>query len=357
MNHSHLSLTTALLAFALTGSAVAQRATPKSRPPANPAPVTVSIPLGADEITESIQPASDLVRGSGEQELVHAVAQASGARVMWVSATKSLMLTGVPAQLELAKATVEKMTTTARNVAAEAQAAQRKELAAAEAADLGALDIDFAGGSVREYLELVGHKANFSGFVINNPKELDGYQLPPIVLRKSGLLTAVEVVDKICYPTDEQGRARNVAIEWVGEGFDGFRHGMLDHTALLRSVCLVRPAPEQAKQSATKAPTLQRAVFDLTALRESGNADVQAIIGAVTLGIEMEGPSSTFSIKFHEPSRLLLIRGTTAEITIARDIVQTRMPVGESSTAKATAEANTESSAPRTAACSSPSAG
>lgn len=328
-----VALLTASTAFAQNG--VSRGQTPPTPPPADP-PV-VSIPLGPNDVTEYVVPTNVVRSGGTEQELVRAVAQASGCRVGWLSKSQSLMLTGTPQQLELAKSTLAKLTEGAQ-VASDRLAAERKaqieaENVRAEAkakSDLASkalFDVDFLGGSVRDYLVTLAEQASFTGLVIQDAASLERMPMPAVTLRATDLRTAVELVRKIQYAPDEKGRERDIDIEWVGKAAQsGSQYSPSEFETLLRSACVVRYnayVPSRGGRPTTPPPPLERAALDLASLKSGGDASVQAILDAITLAIEIDGPSESFVAKFHEPSHLLIVRGTGPEIAIVREIVDT----------------------------------
>lgn len=189
-----------------------------------------------------------------------------------------------------------------------------------EASDTTSLTADFQGGTLREYFDLIARESKFEGFVFHNDDILASLRAPAAKLRDSSIFTAVDLVGAMRFATSK-GETYHLVIEWIGPAMD--RASSTRSPARLReSVCLVAVRPDSVSSRIQQ----RRAVFDLSGLKDGSQGEVQRLLDAVTLAVEFDGGSTTFAAKYHEPSRLLIVKGTEDEIALIRDIFQLRVP-------------------------------
>jgi len=193
----------------------------------------------------------------------------------------------------------------------------------------GGIDINFRGGSALAYLEAIGAAAKFEGFVIHQREMLAELTLPVVTLRGADVATAVEVLTHSRYDLPD-GAIAAVEARWVGPAGElqdksfGPSHSEADLIA--RSACII--TVETDRRSVPKVVVVRavRTVFDLSPLEGANTADIQTLLDAVTIAIEMDGTSPSFQAKYHEPSHLLIVRGTPDEMTLVREIIAVRVP-------------------------------
>lgn len=321
----------ALAALALCLAVVAPPAVGQTRtkPPDGTAPAVESTPLVPNERTAYLE-GPDLIRSASAGAVLTAMTQASGAKVQFISASNTLVVTGTQEQIADAKATLD---TLVHNAQAERERKQRekaeRESRPGEASQPDELVVDFPGGSVFDYLRLIGRSAGFDGFVFRDEALLRELTLPAVTLRGSDLQTAVQIVTTLGYRLTD-GREASVSATWIGPATIINRqvHPQPDPAfladALRRSVCLIFPAasdPSRRGQS-----PISKTVFDLSGMGAVDPDEVQRLLDAIAIAIELDGDSPTFFAKFHEPSALLIVRGTQGELNVAREIVRLRVP-------------------------------
>lgn len=74
-------------------------------------------------------------------------------------------------------------------------------------------------------------------------------------------------------------------------------------------------------------PVTRRLVVELGGRKATATAaQVQAVLDAISVAIEMDGESSTYRAKYHEPSGLLILRGTQDELGVAAQVFETKVP-------------------------------
>jgi len=67
-------------------------------------------------------------------------------------------------------------------------------------------------------------------------------------------------------------------------------------------------------------------IHDLSAMKELPKEEVQRVLDAVTIAVELDGSSPAFRAKYHEGSRLLIVRGSSAERDLVRQVFRARVP-------------------------------
>jgi hypothetical protein len=292
-------------------------------------------PPGPGEETQYIDTSSLLEsreRSIFLSSVVTAMRQASGVRVSSVVGTDKLVVTGTPEKIAVAKSTFVALSE-------EYQARARKEKEARQAEDAPptstGVTLDFKGGSVLEYLKQLGTATGFDGFVIREPALLEQIDMPPITLRDTDLMTAIKAIGSSDRSETgairlRDGRLARVTLEWlVPDGSTQHRPSPLNAeeyaAALRRGLVVVSVAPWLGKQVPTT-----RTVFDLSSIPNADKALVQSLLDAISLAVELDGESPSFRAKYHEPSRILIVRGTDAELALVREIVQLRVPNAKS---------------------------
>ncbi|MBL9150232.1 MAG: hypothetical protein JNM94_16205 [Phycisphaerae bacterium] len=258
---------------------------------------------------------------------VDAMRASSGVMVNFVQGSNQIVVTGPPEKIAIARAMFEKL-------AEGYQSSVAAQGAGASVSSTG-VSLDFKGGSVLDYLKQLGAATGFDGFVIREPALLEQIDMPPVTLRGTDLETAIKSItssDRTEYRAIRlrDGRLARVTLEWlVPDGSTPNRPSPLNAeeyaAALRRGLVVVAVVPWTEKQVPTT-----RTVFDLSRVPNADKAFVQSLLDAISLAVELDGESPSFRAKYHEPSRILIVRGTDAEIALVREIIQLRVPSAKS---------------------------
>jgi hypothetical protein len=188
------------------------------------------------------------------------------------------------------------------------------------------ITLDFKGGSLGSYIDaLVAHfglpKPLF------DPPELRSATMPAVQLNRLDLGSAFALPGSVTISDGSKSPLR-VKTEWIGPGAN-FRGGTRSITEFpieqfRESVCIIRRVDTAA--SADQSPN-QRVVINLSISTDKDFGEqLNIIVAAMQVAVDLDGRSPTFKARFHEPSRLLIVQGTTDEIETAAQIVRAKHP-------------------------------
>jgi hypothetical protein len=300
-----------------TASAFGQRQPPQQVSPTPPTAVPEEpIPApGPNDQTEYVSLAGVPIDSSS---LVKAVKQTSGARASYVRTANSLVLTGTAEQLALARTTCEKLIGEAKSQYERQQEEERARTAKPESqTGAGMVSLDFPGGSMLDYIKAVSDGSGFEGTIIQEPSTLAELKLPAVKLRGATLRTALEIMSR-AGSGSLRSRNLNLRVNWIPD--QRYADPEEDNRWAMKSACVISVEAIGNNGQAT------RTVFDLSAMDATTKADVQTVLDAITVAIEMNGESTTFAAKYHEPSRILIVRGTPEELSLVREVLRIRAP-------------------------------
>jgi hypothetical protein len=183
--------------------------------------------------------------------------------------------------------------------------------------------LEFPGGSLAEYVEEVRRRLSApANIVVSGPAE--EVPMPPMALRAVHVQTALEI------PTRE-GRTQ------IGERtyytalrtFPGRDGGTSVYAVVVQAQQPGRTAPPAASDAARAGEQMQHTeVFALRELLEA-RTKPETILSAVeaALGLDRDGPEA--ALRFHEPSALLIVRGTSTQVAaVHRVMMELRGSVG-----------------------------
>ena len=188
------------------------------------------------------------------------------------------------------------------------------------------ITLDFKGGTLGSYIDaLVGHfglpKPLF------DPPELRSATMPAVQLNRLDLGSAFALPGSVTISDGSKSPLR-VKTEWIGSGA-AFRGGTRSTTdfpieQFRQAVCIIRRVDGSA--SANQLPN-QRVVINLSISTDKDFGEqLNIIVAAMQVAVDLDGRSTTFKAKFHEPSRLLIVQGTPDEIETAAQIVRAKFP-------------------------------
>jgi len=259
--------------------------------------------------------------------LAATISGASGASVSYVESANSLVISGTDAELASATKTLERLSAEVKELASKVdEDGEAKD----ETRGDGQVSLDFPGGTLADYLQLVAKAGEFDNFLIQDPARTKQVPMPPVKLRNVDLRTAVRLVGPVHIQSSygpggaftlSDGTKVVVTVNWFGPAVNQQSDPEEDRRNVSRSVCAV--AIENMESPSTQST---RAVFDLSAMKELPKEEVQRVLDAVTIAVELDGSSPTFRAKYHEGSQLLIVRGTPDELDLVRQVFRARVP-------------------------------
>lgn len=181
------------------------------------------------------------------------------------------------------------------------------------------ITLDFPGGTVEEYIRAVGAKPKLPAptFVSKDIAEL---RVRPVQLRELEFRKALQLLGKLA-PTNEVGQAVPLETSWIGDMTSGAED--LGNSLELYQRALLIVGPVDRKQSG--AVITRRAAFALGEESISKPA-LATLFDAIGVATNMDGKSKTFKAQYHEPSGLLIVRGTRDELGVVAQIVKAKFP-------------------------------
>ncbi len=188
--------------------------------------------------------------------------------------------------------------------------------------------LDFKGGTLGSYIDaLVQHFALPKP--VFDPPELRNVTMPAVQLNRLDLASAFSLPASLSL-LDESKNPIRVRTAWVGPGADPSPSSVQGPRSdkplsdYRQSVCIVARV---ADKSLPSNPETHRAVFNLIGEKGALSAgQLRTIMEAIQMAIDMDGHSSTFKAKFHEPSGLLILQGTDEELGVAAQVVRAKLP-------------------------------
>ncbi len=266
----------------------------KPAPASQTEPTTTAIGVPASLVTPKV----------GEQ-LPAAVRTISGAAdVVWVASPPSLVVRGTPEQIDRARRYIEEM-------AHDAEAMNREAIVRAAKRDASALiDVDFPGGTLRDYLQSLQKASGYRNVVVSQ-EELYAVPLPAIALSSVTPHAAVRVLESMPFTI---GSTRG----WV----------RLQQITQMRGeeqpVFVATLEKESTPGGAKRQPVITR-VFDLSTLQKYEPEQLKALLEAIGVGIELVGQSNEFATKFHPGSGLFFVKGTPSDIDVVEQAIETKV--------------------------------
>ncbi|MFO0829001.1 MAG: hypothetical protein U0572_12750 [Phycisphaerales bacterium] len=219
-----------------------------------------------------------------------------------------------------------------------------RELERAKEARLTAT-IDFPGGTLGNYVDALVQHFGLPKPVFD-PPELRNARMPSVQLNRLDLASAFGLPGNLAL-RDESNRPIRVRTAWVGPGaapFPGptiYARSDKPLADYRQSVCIISRV---ADKNLPSAPESSRAVFNLISEKGSITPDeLRTVMDAIQVAIDLDERSTTFKAKFHEPSGLLIVRGTSDELGVAAQVVRAKLPKSRIELPTASAE---ESPAP-----------
>lgn len=202
----------------------------------------------------------------------------------------------------------------ARAAAARAAKAAPGTTAPAASSPFGSADVKlpvvsiaFPGGSVNDYIQMLRTSAS-DPVNIAASEELLSTQIPPIELKNVTLMSALRALGTI---GDGAGMIDVRDLSMVGRAGD--RVG----SPLYEVMWVPRRASEE--QAVTTYSLFDRlpSVSDEEATRMA-----ETLVSAAQTALQMSGSNTTWDLKFHRPSRLLLVKGNKSQLDVVSGVVE-----------------------------------
>lgn len=170
-------------------------------------------------------------------------------------------------------------------------------------------DLEFRGGTVAEYVRAI-REANPCANVLVMPNAADG-SVPPIALRSVNVEMALRLIS--------EGQPRR------SDGFEEFliltvfNLPDLEQEAF-RLERVQRRIPLVGPGSAGGDSSPEVGVWGLSSI-VTGGIDASRVIGAIEIALATAGDGA--EVRYHEPTRLLVVRGTRVHISVVNKIIGT----------------------------------
>lgn len=196
-----------------------------------------------------------------------------------------------------------------------AAAEQRKRAAVEqeerrELAEKRLISIDFAGGTIAEYLELIRKTSGLDN-IVTGSEGINTLRMPAVRVKRVTGAAAVMLLQNIRL-TSSRG--------YVMVGVDRVEGDADDMGVQPEPVLVVNRLDSEMGDTA---PTVTTEVFDLQEYKRDEPEKLAALIDAVRTAVELQGPTEHFKLALHEGTGLVFVRGTEEEIEIAMRTVRT----------------------------------
>lgn len=174
------------------------------------------------------------------------------------------------------------------------------------------ISIDFAGGTVSEYLDMVA-KASSVGNIIIGDDRIKSLKMPAVRVKKVTGTAAIILLESLRFSSN--GRSAGVSVQLIPGDPDQIG---IDAESMLVVDIHVNEAEALGDVASTQ-------VFDLQGFKQNESAveDMKKVIDAVRTAVELQGPSEHFKISLHEGTGLLFVRGSSEDLRIASQTVGT----------------------------------
>lgn len=187
------------------------------------------------------------------------------------------------------------------------------------------LTIDFKGGSVFDYLNMLAGVANTRSWMVEDPRVMSA-TLPAITLKGVTVDTALKLLDGLAITLVDGNATTSVPL--IIRRIDSDSRDSDAPPVYRIGVATKNPKSAGAERPA---PPVLTEVFDVsigvdTEDEQEAKAKVAAahdvLLAALEAGTSLVGPSKSFQVKLHPPSKMLFVSGTPEEIQLVRTIVQ-----------------------------------
>jgi hypothetical protein len=175
-------------------------------------------------------------------------------------------------------------------------------------ADLS-LTIDFPGGTVAEYLELVRTASGFDNVVVGSDAIL-ALKMPRVKVRRITGTAAVLLLQTLRFDTN--GNSVRMTVDTVPGDPDGVGIDALP-------VLVVDLDP--SSQNVIPSEAVRTEVVNLSAFQKYEPNTVKELLGAIEVGIGLEKRPTPIEVKLHEGTGLLFVRGTDSDLRLVTETI------------------------------------
>jgi hypothetical protein len=171
--------------------------------------------------------------------------------------------------------------------------------------------IDFPGGTVGEYLDLVRKVSGFDNIVIGN-ENIKALGMPAVRVKRVTGTAAVILLQSLRFSLG--GNPTGLSVEHLpgdpsGIGIEA------DPVIVIDLIEGVHAEPERQR--------IGTEVFDLSDYAKHEPKTLEQLLDAVRVAVEMQGKSSDFRLSLHEGTGLLFVRGNVSDIEMSSRTIRT----------------------------------
>ena len=183
--------------------------------------------------------------------------------------------------------------------------------------------ISFAGGTVGDYLKKISESLRQVGAQMKEPNvilsndAIAALRMPSVALQSVTATAAIMLLQTL--PFERDGSAVTLQVDEIPGDPDGIG---IDS----QSIQVVKMFTTSGAPITPKAVPMRTEVFSLGVVQRNDPTMLKGLLDAITTGVELNGKSLSFSMKFHEGSGLLFVRGTSEDIGMVKRVVFTAMP-------------------------------
>lgn len=233
----------------------------------------------------------------------------SGAKAVPVTSANAVIVVGHPTVLARVRAQVSELETAAALAAEDRRAALESDPEQQRLEELS-ITIAFPGGTVSEYLDIVRSKTGSDNVVVVD-EEIRTLKMPKVNMRQITGVAAVQILETLRFET-ASGQARlhvdHVVGDPEGVGIDALPVTVIDFI-------------DGDERRAASAQVLETQVIGLRTYQKYEPNSVKALLEALEVGASLKGRSPSFTLKLHEATGLLFVRGTPQDLDLVHETV------------------------------------
>ena len=196
---------------------------------------------------------------------------------------------------------------------AENEKREREQAALEQQAHLAknSITIDFPGGTVGEYLDLVRKVSSFDNIVIGN-EGIKSLKMPAVRVKRVTGTAAVILLQSLRFGAG--ANPTGLSIEHVPGDPSGV--GIEADSVIVIDMIVGEQVQTERQRVATE-------VFDLSDYAKRDPKTLEQLLDAVRVAVEMQGKDSDLKLSLHEGTGLLFVRGNGNDIEMASRTIRT----------------------------------
>lgn len=164
--------------------------------------------------------------------------------------------------------------------------------------------IEFAGGTVGSYIDLVRKATSFDNVIVAS-EGITKLEMPSVQLKRVTPTAAIMLLQSMRFSTAGQNVALKVDMvpgDPSGEGIEAEPVLVIDLASPGSTRAITQP--------------MQTEVFDLAVYQKVEPERLKQLLEAISIATEMSGKKDGFQMKLHEGTGLLLVRGSPEDLEI-----------------------------------------